>query len=81
MNLSDLWFGKNHPIQTKTNQQELINESDVRIIQDKFRRLILLFQSLSYSELFKSWVKHTKLITKRESIVLRVRSLATNPQI
>lgn len=64
MNLSDLWFDKNHPIQTKKNQQEVINESDVRIIQDKFRRLKLLFQSLSYSELFKSWVKHTKLITQ-----------------
>ena len=69
MNLSDLWFGKNHPIQTKTNQQEVINESDVRIIQDKFRRLKLLFQSLSYSELFKSWVKHTKLITQSVKVL------------
>ena len=69
MNLSDLRFGKNHPIQTKTNQQEVINESDVRIIQDKFRRLKLLFQSLSYSELFKSWVKHTKLITQSVKVL------------
>ena len=69
MNLPDLWFGKNHPIQTKTNQQEVINESDVRIIQDKFRRLKLLFQSLSYSELFKSWVKHTKLITQSVKVL------------
>ena len=69
MNLSDLWFGKNHAIQTKTNQQEVINESDVRIIQDKFRRLKLLFQSLSYSELFKSWVKHTKLITQSVKVL------------
>ena len=69
MNLSDLWFGKKHAIQTKTNQQEVINESDVRIIQDKFRRLKLLFQSLSYSELFKSWVKHTKLITQSVKVL------------